>query len=110
MTPGSLLRTVLAAAFALAMLPSAGCASLVVTPLTLKPYSGVRTDAAIIAPGKCSAACYSLSRALMPFAIIDLPLSFVVDTALLPVTIPATLCASGEPDEDEDETGDAQRE
>ena len=57
-----------------------GCASLAITPVSLEPYTGVQVDASLIGDG-----------VLTPLAVVDLPLSFAVDTALLPVTIPCKL-------------------
>ena len=51
----------------------------------LHPYCGVSTDIEIIKSStEGNAGAYG---ALTPFAIIDLPLSFVADTLILPYTI-----------------------
>ena len=47
------------------------------------PYSGVRENAAAINGER------GLGAAIMwPIAVIDMPFSFLFDTALLPVTVP----------------------
>ena len=58
-------------------------------------YIGVRTDASILSSPfdkgcRESSEC-GMNIALSPFALIDLPFSLVVDTLLLPYTIPKSM-------------------
>ncbi|MHC4391547.1 MAG: YceK/YidQ family lipoprotein [Planctomycetota bacterium] len=61
-----------------------GCATATTTVLRgPTPYSGTRTDVALITEAPTSR--------LTALPLLDLPLSFALDTALLPVSVPLKL-------------------
>ena len=57
-------------------------------------YSGTRSNVGVMNPGLGLHDCTGLSG---PAAVLDFPWSLAVDTALIPLTLPLELFATGEP-------------
>ena len=68
------------AALALALVPPTGCVSVVATVAESKPYAGVRLGTALLADGS------STLGGVPIWVALDLPLSALLDTLLLPYT------------------------
>ncbi len=82
------MKRLLALLAAFAIVSGSGCASTLATGYTKAkiPYAGTIADGLIIVH-------VPDGPALSAVALVDLPLSFALDTALLPITVPCGLAA-----------------